>query len=262
MKNNKILYFFSITLLIQTVLAFCFISTSCTNNKNIVTLNGVQYEKIIFTRDGISTEAYQVIGCDEDITNLKIENEVSHLSVLGFKRYAFENNTNLKEIVLPDTITNIPLSSAPFKGCTNIEKITCATDDIMNLFTDDGKTDNNRKETIPESVKYIYLTNACTKIETRMLYYCSNIEQLHIPISVETIVDGTNYTTIPSNGNQITSSKFNNLPFIGCTKLVIYCEAIVKPKGWGEYWNYINEYTQAPVFWATGNNIVDEDIFE
>ncbi len=228
------------------VVFFCLFFTGCGDSKEI-SLDGVYYRKVTFVRNGIETQGYEVIGCDENITILKIKKEVKELVVLSIAKYAFENNKTLKEIVIPDTITSI---TAAFKGCDNIQKVTAGTDDIMKLFTEYGSADMNIEHTVPKSLKYVYLTNGCEKIGIRAFYYCSNIEEIHIPIGVKIIEDGTGFTTIPANGNNISSSKFKQLPFIGCTKLTIYCEAETKPDGWGAYWNYINQNVQAPVFWG------------
>ena len=47
------------------------------------------------------------------------------------------------------------------------------------------------------------------------------------------------------------------MPFKGCNpKLKIYCEAESKPSGWGLYWNYINDWQKATVYWG-GDDTLD-----
>lgn len=243
---KSILICLSASILVSSVFVF----TGCNRNNGEITQDGIRYSKVTLTEDGISELCYFVAGCEKNLQVLNIPAEINGLPVRSIKKEAFLNNTNLKEITLPDSITSISLFTAPFKGCTNIEKITSATTDIMNLFTDYGSADNNQEHTIPASVKYIYLSKGCTSITTREFYYCSNIREIHIPSTVTTIQDGTGSVNIGVNGNPPSPNAFKDLPFIGCTSLRIYCEVSSKPAGWGDYWNYINPTTAAPVVWG------------
>lgn len=253
-KTRRKLFKYIFLIIVIGVFIFGIIQVvSCVknNNSDIITQNGIKYQKITYNKDGISVDAYEVVGCDADITNLTIPNKINNLSVLSIQKEAFLNNLNLREINIPDSITSIYLCSAPFRGCNNIEKVTMASSDVMLLFTDYGGGDNNLDHTVPSSLHYVYISEGCTKINYRDFYYCSNIEEIHIPNSVTTIEDGTNLTSIGVNGNSTTNSKFGNLPFVGCTNLKIYCAASSKPSGWGTYWNYIDEFNQAEVVWGT-----------
>lgn len=251
-KNKHTLLKLLISILIIGALIFGAVEVvSCIKNENsnIIKKNGIHYSKCSTTMNGIVVNGYQVTGCDSNITILNIPNIINGLSIINIDREAFLNNKNLKEITLPNTITHIPLQSAPFRGCTNIEKVTMASSDVMNLFTDYGGGDMNLEHTVPPSLHYVYLSEGCTKISSRDFRHCPNIRELHIPYSVTEIEDGTNFINIGVNGNKPNNDKFADLPFAGCTSLRIFCAASSKPKGWDTYWNYIDSQNQATVLW-------------
>lgn len=235
---------------LPAIILSCLIFVSaCSADANKITENGISYKKVNLTNDNITVQAYYVSGCEDSIEILNIPDKINGLSVLGIDKYAFLNHTNLREVTLPDSITQGYLCWAPFKGCTNIEKLTLAFCDVMLLFTDYGSGEMNKEITVPSSLKYLYLTEGCKSIKSRTLYYCTNIKEIHIPKSVTEINDGTGLINVGVNGNPSNSERFSWLPFIGCTNLKIYCEANAKPDGWGTYWNYIDSSTSAPVYW-------------
>lgn len=231
-------------LLCFLVSSLCFVSC---DNSNRVVKDGVIYKKVRQMKNGITVECFYTYGCNDNIEVLKIAEEIDGISVLGINREAFKNKTNLKEVVLPDSITSIPPYSSYFVGCTNIEKITLATDDVLNLFSKSGSSDDNNTEPLPKSLKKIYLTYACKEISPRKFRYCKYLEELHIPSSVSVIDDGTKHIHIGVNGNSPSNNKFEELPFLGCENLTVFCQASSQPKGWGEYWDNINETTKLTV---------------
>lgn len=234
--------------IICLLILVCPILTGC-GDSSTVTQDGITYKKVTVHSDGESTECYYVVGCDSTIKKLKIASKVNGLPVLGFEANAFRGNTRLKEVTIPDTITSISSNGAPFNGCTNIEKLTLATCDVEKLFKPFGSGDVNNIDPVPASLKYIYLTNACTKISASSFRYCRYLKEVHIPASVTDIDDGTNRVSVGVNGNSADNNKFEYLPFLGCENLTVHCEAKSAPDGWGSYWNYIDSQTQASVVW-------------
>ena len=227
----------------------CSILTGCSNNSTSVTVDGVFYKKVTVMHNGANaTEGYYVAGCKAGTKILNIAAEVKGLPVLGFNKVAFKDNTELKEVIIPNSIEKIALNTAPFSGCNNIEKITMPFSNLILLFNSYGGGSSGN--TMPSSLKVVYLSNACQKISTSDFYYCTSLEEVHIPSSVTEIVDGTGYTIVGANGHEVDSNKFNNLPFLGCSNLTIYCEVASKPNGWGAYWNYIDSEHHATVHWG------------
>ena len=239
--------------IICLLVLLCPVLMACDGNSNTVTQNGIQYKKVTLHSNGEATECYYVAGCDSKIVKLNIASKIKGLPVLGFMQSAFKGNTKLKEVTIPDSITSISLNSVPFIGCNNIEKLTLATSDVEKLFKGYGSGDENNTEPLPKSLKRIYLTSACTRIKTRSFRYCRYLQEVHIPSSVTTIEDGTNSISIGVNGNT-PSGRFEDLPFLGCENLTIYCENQLAPSGWGKYWNYIDSSTEAKVVWNGYNN--------
>lgn len=244
----------SISRLLLVILLTTFVlfaSAGCFNNTKEVVKNGIIYIKVSARKDGESdfAECYYVSGCKERTTTLNILSEVNGLPVLGFERNAFNNNMEIKEVVIPDTITSIALNVVPFAGCNNIEKLTLATDQVENLFVAYGSGNLNVTDPLPQSLKVIYLSNACTEIRAGSFRNCKYLQELHIPASITKITDGTNFISIGVNGNTPDSNKFKDLPFLGCANLTIYCEATTKPTDWGPYWNYISQNSTANVVW-------------
>lgn len=246
-KKNKFILIMMIFILIGTLFF-----SSC-SNQNEVIQDGITYRKVRQTTDGITIECYYVSGCDDNIEILTIAEKINGLSVLGLERNAFKNKTNLREVTIPNTIKSINLNEAPFLGCVNIEKLTLATDDVENLFKVYGSSDNNNKNPLPKSLTKIYLTSGCEKISARSFRYCKYLEELHIPLSVKEIDDGTDGISIGVNGNKPNDDKFANLPFLACQNLTIYCEALSQPNDWDTYWNNIDISTKAKVVWGNYN---------
>lgn len=231
-----------------TLLLILLIFTLCgCNNENEITVDGILYKKITCMIDGEPQEVYSVIGCESEISVLNIAAEVKGLPVYRLEKSAFKNNCELKEVVIPDSIGHIALQTAPFSGCNSIEKITTPFSNIILLFNSYGG--NSSGNTMPDSLKCVYLSKKCTKISTCDFYNCANLSEIHIPNSVTTINDGTNSTSIGVNGNSSSTGKFSNLPFWGCTNLKIFCETSTKPDGWDTYWNYIDSEHFADVNW-------------
>lgn len=230
------------------VILLCLLLSGCGLMSNSVTLDGVNYEKITYMKNGERNEGYTVSGCKAGTKVVNIVAEVNGLPVHSIKKFAFKDNTEIQEVIIPDSIESISLNTAPFMGCTNIEKITMPTAQLILLFNMYGGSSND--DPIPHTLKYVYLTSACTKISTSMFYHCTSLLEIHIPSSVTEIMDGTNIVSVGVNGHQVSSSKYDNLPFLGCSNLTIYCEATSKPDGWQTYWNYIDSQHQANVRWG------------
>lgn len=231
------------------------ICSGCASNTNsdVVKQDGITFKKITRYEDGIGKDAYLVTGCYEEITILNIPSHINDLPVVGINDSAFANNTTIKEIVIPSTVSRPAINlEAPFAGCTNVEKITVPFSDFSGLFYTGGSSSINEKERLPDTLRYLYLTDDCTEIDTRDFYFCSSLREIHIPYSVKNIEDGTNYIKIGVNGHSpSSSSKFQDLPFLGCNRnLRVFCEVSSKPEGWDAYWNYIDSTTELEVIWG------------
>lgn len=237
---KKICTLFSFFLLIVCL----FLMSGC--EKKRIEKDGLIFEKYPYTIvrvDGTEIEGYEVTGCYEDLTVVNIPAYINDKPIVSIKQGAFSNQKSIKEILIPSTIeTSI---NGAFNGCNNVEKLTTPDPYFSRMFS--------------KSLKYLYLSNDCSKIDTKDFAGCDSLLEVHIPTSVKTIDDGTNYTYIGINGHT-PPGKFDNLPFSGCNpELKIYCEAVAKPTGWGEYWNYIGDNQELTVFWGNDDISAESD---
>ena len=116
-------------------------------------------------------------------------------SVTAIGACAFSGCTGLTELVVPDTITSI--GEGAFSGCTGLESITLpfvggsATENTrfgMGYLFGAGNYDNSAYEyPIPESLKTVIISNACTVIGEHAFHGCTGLT---------TVVIGNNVTTI------------------------------------------------------------------
>lgn len=86
------------------------------------------YETSLFAL--LSTEqtpvAYTVAGLvdDSQVTEIVVPDTYNSLPVTGIDANAFEGNTNIKTVVLPETIVSVGANA--FNGCTALESVECA----------------------------------------------------------------------------------------------------------------------------------------
>lgn len=245
--------FLTIIFLFTTILICVFTFTGCTHK--IVKKDGIIYEKgTYYDINKVEHEIYYVAGCYEDVKVLNIASEINGLPVEYFRENAFSDCLHIEEIIIPSSMKKPHKNVTVFEGCSNVKKITAPWSDFTILFFSDAENLANTNNRLPESLEVVYLSNACTKIETRDFYRCKTLKEIHIPNSVEYIEDGSNYTFIGVNGNGV-PAMFEYLPFFECSPdLKIYCEVENKPDGWGSFWNYVNDWQKATVFWGGSNS--------
>ena len=226
--------------------------TSC--NPYTVRKEGIIYEKeTYYDINRVGHEVYYVAGCYEEVKILNIASEIKGLPVHGFREGAFSNCLHIEEIIIPSSMHKYRYSDnykPVFGGCNNVKSITVPWGDLGSLFFANSDNLANTNNRLPESLEVVYISGSCSQIDTLDFYHCKTLKEVHIPLSVQTIDDGTTHTYIGVNGHKA-PSKFSNLPFLDCNPdLKIYCEATEKPDGWGEYWNHISENQKLTVFWG------------
>ena len=121
---------------------------------------------------------------------------------------AFSGNTNIQNIVLPDTVEVI--GKCAFEKCTSLSTVTLSekiTELEENLF--DGCT----------ALQSIKIPFSVTSIKKNAFKDCSSLKEIVIPISV---------------------SEMGREVFYGCNNIRIYCEAEREPQGWDPYWNLVD----------------------
>ena len=133
----------------------------------------------------------------------------------------FSKCRNLKSIEIPDGVTSIGVSA--FNWCGSLKSIR-----------------------IPDSV---------TSIGNSVFSGCTSLKSIEIPNSVTSIGDsafsgciGLTSIIIPNSVTSMGDEVFNM-----CKAITVYCEALERPSGWSEWWNYSN-YGNCNVVWGYKKN--------
>lgn len=133
----------------------------------------------------------------------------------------FSKCRNLKSIEIPDGVTSIGVSA--FNWCGSLKSIK-----------------------IPDSV---------TSIGNSVFSGCTSLKSIEIPNSVTSIGDsafsgciGLTSIIIPNSVTSMGDEVFNM-----CKAITVYCEALEKPSGWSDWWNYSN-YGNCNVVWGYKKN--------
>ena len=179
---------------------------------------------------------------DPDTGEIECDPDTGHLLLVG--------SSNIKKIVIPDSVTKI--GSSAFAWCGSLTSIVIpdSVTEIGNYAFAD--CDSLTSVVIPDSVTVIgersfysctnltsvVIGDSVTEIGSYAFYYCRSLTSVVIGDSVTKIgsyafCECTNLTSIviPDSVTEIGSYAFSN-----CDSLTIYCE--YKPNnGWDMYWN-------------------------
>jgi hypothetical protein len=133
------------------------------------------------------------------------ETSPSGWTVVNIGTLAFVNNTNITNVIIPDSVYYIGASA--FSGCTNLTNVTFSHNLVkIDEFAFAGCT----------GLEYINLPNSCKAIGKNAFERCSYLESLRIPESTEYV---------------------GSYAFLGCYNLTIRCVANSIPDTWGDRWN-------------------------
>ena len=128
--------------------------------------------------------------------SLSVPQTIDGYTIVGIGSSAFEGNTNLRFLSLPDTVTKI--GSNAFSDCTSLSKVTLPD----SLTTIENCAFNNC-----ESLEEIRLPDGLTEIGFRAFGACTSLKKVYIP------------KTITSCAGYNPSSCVYEGPFRGCTSL-------------------------------------------
>ena len=165
----------------------------------------------------------------ENMSNLKKVIIPDSVTTIG--SYAFKNCTNLTSIIIPDSTYSI--GSEAFYNCTSLTSVV-----IPNSVTNIG----NYAFYFCESLTSLEIGNNVASIGMRAFYNCKSLISVEIgnsvtSIGISTFAYCTSLTSIiiPDSVASIGADAFN-----GCRSLTIYAKSKSKPNGWDTLWNNSN----------------------
>ena len=165
--------------------------------------------------------------CGCNLTEITLPNSLEGIGNAANSDYgAFEGNTNLTSIVIPQKVTSI--GSFAFEGCTSLSQVTLQEGLTTIAKCAFMKCNKLQEITLPESL---------TTIGSNAFSRC-NLRELTIPHSLQTIADGTTYNDNPagvfSHNTNLTKVVFQGedtqigyYAFYGCSAL----SQVTLPKG-------------------------------
>ena len=182
----------------------------------------------------------------------------SGVKVIG--QYAFAN-TSIRNLVLPDSLEHVAIGALagaqiysltiPFIGDARVSSSEC----LAAIF---GAADYaGGKRVVPESLKEIIISNACTEIPEYAFFGLDTVENIVIGSSVKKIGNSAFYGCkgikkiyIPESVEEMLAKKApHNSAFYGCSEdLVVYVGA-KNTAGFGMYWCMISDTEHAEVVW-------------
>lgn len=159
--------------------------------------------------------------------NTYLENVELPNGILSIGEYAFSNCSSLKSITIPDSVTSI--GKYAFESCVSLESI---------VLPNDMTTIEQYSFINCTSLKSVTIGENITTIKTGAFQSCEALATIKLPRSVTTLYDGVfsgckalNKIFLPKTLTTIYGS-----PFKKCT-INVYCEALLKPTDWSDNWN-------------------------
>ena len=184
-----------------------------------------------------------ITGYSGNATALYIPDEIDGHEVVAIGDSAFENRTDLRTVMIPDSVTEIEAYS--FNNCTNLSNVTLSKNLESMGSSAFGNCDGLTQIEIPKSLescdisygsygpfrdcdklKKVKFEEGTTIIATMLFHHCTGIEEIEIPDTVTIIKDSafeecTNLRSvqIPDTVTKIEPEAFQNC--VGLTNIRI-----------------------------------------
>ena len=184
-----------------------------------------------------------ITGYSGNATALYIPDEIDGHEVVAIGDSAFENRTDLRTVMIPDSVTEIEAYS--FNNCTNLSNVTLSKNLESMGSSVFGNCDGLTQIEIPKSLescdisygsygpfrdcdklKKVKFEEGTTVIATMLFHHCTGIEEIEIPDTVTIIKDSafeecTNLRSvqIPDTVTKIEPEAFQNC--VGLTNIRI-----------------------------------------
>ena len=195
-----------------------------------------------------------ITGYSGNATALYIPGEIDGHEVVAIGDRAFENRTDLRTVMIPDSVTEI--EEVAFRGCSNLVNITLSKNLKYMGWGAFGDCIKVTKIEIPKSLeqcggsnyggpfaecsglKTVIFENGTTKIASNLFENCIGLEEISIPDTVTVIGDSAfsecvnlSRVHIPDN-----VTKIEAVAFEGCSNLAdVILSKNLKYMGWGAF---------------------------
>lgn len=201
---------------------------------------------VIYTSDGLTFkhdpydhyflfDGYEIIECDKNLYgSISIPSEIHGFPVVSIGSHAFEECSNITDIIMPDTITNI--SGWAFESCQSLKSITISNSVTAFDFFAFSNCINLESLVIPSSVNFIapyaflncvklievIIPDSVTSIRGQAFEGCTGLTRIIIPDSISVLEtqlfkDCSNLSTIELPN---TITKIDYCVFENCSSLV------------------------------------------
>ena len=179
-----------------------------------------------------------ITGYSGNATALYIPGEIDGHEVVAIGDRAFQNRTDLRTVMIPDSVTEIEAYS--FNNCTNLSNVTLSKNLESMGSSAFGNCDGLTQIEIPKSLescdisygsygpfrdcdklKKVKFEEGTTVIATMLFHHCTGIEEIEIPDTVTIIKDSAfeECTNLKSIQIPNTVTKIEPEAFYNCTSL-------------------------------------------
>lgn len=207
------------------------------------------------------TGGYAVSGYTGESAYVVIPATYNSKAVVAVAASAFKNNTTVRNVIIPDSVTAI--GQGAFRG-TLLEEITVpfiggsaasSNKYFGYIFGAQGYVANEIY--VPVTLKRVVISDACTYIPAYSFRSCISVEEIVIGAGVTEIgisafekCESLKSIYIPKTVTDIpAAANYYNSPFFGCAEgFTVYLEAASVPTtGYGAHWNSYDASTKVSV---------------
>ncbi len=198
--------------------------------------------------DALTVEVSDYTGFGGSLSipaRVTIEGRQGEYSVTGIGSGAFSGHTNLTDVTIPETVTNISVYA--FRGCTSLTAINVDGNN-PNYSSANGivySKDMTELILCPTGLTSVVIPMSTTSIGSRAFSGCTNLTKIMIPKSVKNIESGaftgaaglTSITCLSATPLPIKTSTFVSIPK---SKVTVYVpqgseEAYKNADVWGDF---------------------------
>ncbi len=195
-----------------------------------------------------------ITGYNGSAAALYIPEEIDGHEVVAIGDGAFENRTDLKTVMIPDSVTEI--EEVAFRGCSNLVNITLSKNlkymgwgafedctkitkiEIPKSLEECGSSANYGPFADCSGLKTVIFENETTSIAANLFENCTGLEEINIPDTVTVIEDSAFRECVNLSSVHIPNNvtKIEAVAFEGCSNLAdVILSKNLKYMGWGAF---------------------------